>query len=91
MKNSELNRIRSSEILKLDEELEVGNRERLFFWRNYDEIWGFRKCDLERERERETNTERTLVLQKEAERERVCVRVWHCWIFEGVFVFVGSE
>ena len=44
-----------------------------------------------RERERETNTERTLVLQKEAERERVCVRVWHCWIFEGVFVFVGSE
>ena len=31
MKNSELNRIRSSEILKLDEELEVGNRERLFF------------------------------------------------------------
>ena len=53
MKNSELNRIRSSEILKLDEELEVGIRERLFFWCNYDEIWGFTKCDLERERERE--------------------------------------
>ena len=67
----------------------MGIRERLFFWCNYDEIWGFTKCDLERERDK--HTERTLVLQKEAERESVCVRVWHCWIFEGVFVFVGSE